>query len=136
MSRTNAKIEKDKRDYSREELTTKLLAINDGRQKRKREVSPHVCTRYYRAPEVIVCERRYKSCLDMWSVGCILAEIIYKQSDYQKLDSSTKTLLFPGTHCEPLSPAKGRSKKGLDQMHAILEVLSPLDDADTCFITD
>ena len=44
--------------------------------------------------------------------------------------------LFPGTHCEPLSPALGRSKKEIDQINTILNVMGPLDDADVCFVTD
>jgi len=42
-----------------------------------RQLTKHVVTRWYRAPEVILLEQqREKVCaVDMWSVGCILAEL-------------------------------------------------------------
>jgi mitogen-activated protein kinase 1/3 len=42
---------------------------------KKRSFSPFVMTRFYRAPEVIVVEE-YGTPIDLWSVGCILAELI------------------------------------------------------------
>lgn len=44
----------------------------------------YVATRWYRAPEVMVSARRYDRELDIWSVGCILAEMLSNQA------------LFPG----------------------------------------
>lgn len=38
-------------------------------------MTPYVVTRYYRAPEVIV-GMKYKQNVDIWSVGCIFAEIV------------------------------------------------------------
>lgn len=35
-------------------------------------------TLWYRAPEVLLGARQYSTALDMWSVGCILAEMIMK----------------------------------------------------------
>lgn len=46
--------------------------------------TPYVVTRWYRAPEVILMLQNYTAAVDMWSVGCILAEMI------------TKKPLFPG----------------------------------------
>ena len=46
----------------------------DGRK--KRSLSKHVQSRWYRAPEVILTEREYDQAIDMWSVGCILAELL------------------------------------------------------------
>lgn len=36
----------------------------------------YVTTRWYRAPEVMLTWQHYTSALDMWSVGCILAEML------------------------------------------------------------
>lgn len=36
----------------------------------------YVTTRWYRAPEVILTWQQYSKALDVWSVGCILAELI------------------------------------------------------------
>lgn len=39
------------------------------------QMTPYVVTRYYRAPEVIV-GMKYKQNVDIWSVGCIFAEMV------------------------------------------------------------
>eukprot|EP00472_Partenskyella_glossopodia_P007490 CAMPEP_0197534754 /NCGR_PEP_ID=MMETSP1318-20131121/48225_1 /TAXON_ID=552666 /ORGANISM="Partenskyella glossopodia, Strain RCC365" /LENGTH=387 /DNA_ID=CAMNT_0043092135 /DNA_START=44 /DNA_END=1204 /DNA_ORIENTATION=+ len=44
----------------------------------------YVTTRWYRAPEVILSWRVYTKAVDLWSVGCILAELV------------GRTPLFPG----------------------------------------
>eukprot|EP00404_Azadinium_spinosum_P057284 CAMPEP_0180776826 /NCGR_PEP_ID=MMETSP1038_2-20121128/44992_1 /TAXON_ID=632150 /ORGANISM="Azadinium spinosum, Strain 3D9" /LENGTH=77 /DNA_ID=CAMNT_0022811943 /DNA_START=43 /DNA_END=273 /DNA_ORIENTATION=- len=36
----------------------------------------YVCTRWYRAPEVLCCESFYSTAMDVWSVGCIFAELL------------------------------------------------------------
>lgn len=36
----------------------------------------YVATRYYRAPEVIMTWQHYKRPIDMWSFGCIVAELL------------------------------------------------------------
>jgi c-Jun N-terminal kinase len=38
-------------------------------------MTPYVVTRYYRAPEVIV-GMKYKANVDVWSIGCIFAELV------------------------------------------------------------
>lgn len=35
----------------------------------------YICSRYYRAPELILGEDRYNVCIDMWSIGCVIAEM-------------------------------------------------------------
>jgi len=47
-----------------------------------------VVTRWYRAPEVLLGDKYYGFGIDMWSVGCILAELMFK------------TPLFPGENEE------------------------------------
>ena len=42
----------------------------------KRQLTGHVVTRWYRAPELILLEKDYGPAIDMWSVGCILAELL------------------------------------------------------------
>jgi len=41
-------------------------------------LTEYVCTRWYRAPEVLVGNEAYGPPMDLWSVGCILAEMIGK----------------------------------------------------------
>ncbi len=40
--------------------------------------TPGVVTRYYRAPEVLFGSTSYDESIDMWSLGCIFAELIIK----------------------------------------------------------
>lgn len=39
-------------------------------------LTEEVATRWYRAPEVLLGSRSYDKAADMWSVGCILAEML------------------------------------------------------------
>jgi len=36
----------------------------------------YVITRWYRAPEVILCPSDYSKAVDIWSVGCIFSELL------------------------------------------------------------
>lgn len=47
-------------------------------------LTEYVVTRWYRAPEVMLLPKQYSTALDIWSVGCILCEILGRQA------------LFPG----------------------------------------
>jgi mitogen-activated protein kinase 1/3 len=38
-----------------------------------------VATRWYRAPEVILTWKEYTKAIDMWSVGCIFAELFLRK---------------------------------------------------------
>merc|ERR1719517_399694 len=40
---------------------------------------PYVCSRYYRAPELILGSTNYTTSVDIWSAGCVFAELILGQ---------------------------------------------------------
>ena len=42
-------------------------------------LTEYVVTRWYRAPEVLLSGGRYTSTIDVWSVGCILAELLLRR---------------------------------------------------------
>ena len=42
-------------------------------------MTDYIATRWYRAPEVILSWKRYTASIDVWSVGCILAELINRK---------------------------------------------------------
>lgn len=64
----------------------------------------YVVTRWYRAPELLVLNTRYSFPVDIWSVGCILAELLQRRP------------LFQGTNY-------------LDQLHQVIQALgTPTDD--------
>lgn len=39
-------------------------------------LTDYVATRWYRAPEILIANKTYTKGIDMWSLGCILGEMI------------------------------------------------------------
>ncbi|CAI5966840.1 unnamed protein product [Closterium sp. NIES-65] len=58
----------------------------------------YICSRYYRAPELIFGATEYTTAIDIWSAGCVMAELLLGQP------------LFPG-------------ESGVDQLVEIIKVL-------------
>ncbi|XP_078166758.1 shaggy-related protein kinase alpha-like isoform X2 [Carex rostrata] len=58
----------------------------------------YICSRYYRAPELIFGATEYTTAIDMWSVGCVVAELLLGQP------------LFPG-------------ESAVDQLVEIIKIL-------------
>ncbi|KAN0026536.1 hypothetical protein ACTFIV_007524 [Dictyostelium citrinum] len=58
----------------------------------------YICSRHYRAPELIFGSTNYTTTIDVWSLGCVLAELLLGQP------------LFPG-------------ENGIDQLVEIIKVL-------------
>uniref|UniRef100_A0A8C9T9J5 mitogen-activated protein kinase n=1 Tax=Scleropages formosus TaxID=113540 RepID=A0A8C9T9J5_SCLFO len=64
------------------------------------EMTGYVVTRWYRAPEVILNWMHYTQAVDIWSVGCIMAEMLlgkplFKGNDH--LDQLTEIMKITGT---------------------------------------
>ncbi|XP_015255474.1 PREDICTED: mitogen-activated protein kinase 1-like [Cyprinodon variegatus] len=73
-------------------------------------LTEYVATRWYRAPEIMLNSKGYSKSIDIWSVGCILAEML------------TNKPIFPGKHY-------------LDQLNHILGILgSPTQEDLNCII--
>jgi cyclin-dependent kinase 12/13 len=45
-----------------------------------------VVTRWYRAPELLLGEQQYSAAIDMWSVGCVMAELFLKRAIFPGKD--------------------------------------------------
>eukprot|EP01059_Diplonema_ambulator_P008502 TRINITY_DN18139_c0_g1_i4.p1 TRINITY_DN18139_c0_g1~~TRINITY_DN18139_c0_g1_i4.p1 ORF type:complete len:376 (+),score=137.48 TRINITY_DN18139_c0_g1_i4:141-1268(+) len=45
----------------------------------KAELTDYVVTRWYRPPELLLLSNHYTPAVDMWSIGCILAELINRK---------------------------------------------------------
>merc|ERR1712048_1020981 len=73
-------------------------------QRMKRHLTGHVVTRWYRAPELILLQETYTNAIDVWSVGCIYAELLGMLEGTSLQDRGP---LFPGCSCFPLSPGSG-----------------------------
>lgn len=58
----------------------------------------YICSRYYRAPELIFGNTDYTCMIDVWSVGCVIAELMLGQP------------IFPG-------------ESGVDQLVEIIKIL-------------
>ena len=69
----------------------------------EREMTSHVASRWYRAPEVILLEKVYCSPVDIWGVGCVFGELLQMIKGNKPLYGD-RFPLFPGTSCFPLSP--------------------------------
>ncbi|XP_038884698.1 cyclin-dependent kinase G-2 isoform X2 [Benincasa hispida] len=60
-----------------------------------------VVTLWYRAPELLLGERQYSTAVDMWSLGCIMAELLSKEplfngkTEVEQLDKIFRTLGTP-----------------------------------------
>ena len=37
--------------------------------------TPYIVSRYYRAPELMLCLTKYTTAIDIWAAGCIMAEL-------------------------------------------------------------
>jgi nemo like kinase len=46
-------------------------------------MTQEVVTQYYRAPELLMGTKHYTSSIDMWSVGCIFAELLGRRILFQ-----------------------------------------------------
>jgi mitogen-activated protein kinase 1/3 len=68
----------------------------------RRAMTAHVATRWYRAPELILLQDDYNGAIDVWSVGCIYAELCQMLGT----DMQNRGPIFPGGGCFPLSPQK------------------------------
>ena len=73
----------------------RLQDTKELRKTMKRKLTGHVVTRWYRAPELILLEKDYGTAVDMWSIGCIFAELLgmMKESFTTFLERKP---LFPG----------------------------------------
>lgn len=79
-------------------LSRSIDSNDDGRD--ESVLTEYVVTRYYRAPEVVLTSSRYTFAVDIWSVGCILGEMLtsnplFKGKD--SLDQIKKILSVIGT---------------------------------------
>jgi len=77
------------------------VPIVPGTARLKRHLTGHVVTRWYRAPELILLQENYNQAIDVWSVGCIYAELLGMLEGTKTEDRGP---LFPGSSCFPLSP--------------------------------
>ncbi len=99
------------------------VADDVSRPNLSRQLTKHVVTRWYRAPELILIQP-YASAVDIWSLGCIFGELLSMQErsvpNYQD-----RVPLFPGGSCYPLSGdhVSTDTKERQDQLSVIFSVI-------------
>jgi len=84
-----------------------------------REYTTPVVTLYYRSPELLMGARKYSTEIDMWSVGCIFAEILLKKPVFVgKCETSQLSKIFSiiGNPTEQRWP-NYRDLPGADKFH-------------------
>ena len=64
-------------------LARSVATINQG--DKEAIMTEYVATRWYRAPEILMGSSKYTKSVDMWSIGCIMAEMYIGRA------------VFPGT---------------------------------------
>jgi serine/threonine protein kinase len=62
-----------------DEEQDKQAQENNNTNNNDQQLTEYVITRWYRAPEVILCPSEYSKAVDIWSVGCIFAELLGRQ---------------------------------------------------------
>lgn len=85
-------------------IVKKVHNINKLNKGDARSLSPRVSTRWYRAPEVILLQKKYDEAIDIWSIGCILYEMLASSKKVTNLSSDDCRILFRGSSCHPLTP--------------------------------
>jgi len=98
-------------------------------QNLKRQLTGHVVTRWYRAPELILLQENYTEQIDVWSMGCIFAELLGMMKENIPYPSD-RGPVFPGSSCFPLSPDrkhatdyKYHTRGNRDQLNMIFNVI-------------
>ncbi|KAF8892078.1 kinase-like domain-containing protein [Infundibulicybe gibba] len=79
------------------------------------QLTEYVATRWYRAPEIMLAFRRYDTAIDVWSIGCILAELmlgkpLFKGKDYGQRVPPNSVLDVLGTPSETVIAKIGSDK--------------------------
>jgi len=98
------------------------LARGYGKEEDDPTLTDYVVTRWYRAPEVVLLASEYTMAIDVWSVGCILCELIGRKPIFtgkDHLDQIKKILCVLGAPVPEAelswlperSPARGFIKK-------------------------
>jgi serine/threonine protein kinase len=86
-----------------------LARVANPEESQEAFLTEYVATRWYRAPEIMLSWREYTKAIDMWSVGCIIAEICSRKP------------LFPGHDY-------------MHQLHLIIDTLGSPSYEDTEYI--
>lgn len=93
--------------------------------------TPVVVTLWYRAPELLLGTKQYSTAIDMWSVGCIMAELVGKEPLFKgknEVDQLGKIFQILGSPNEEIWPGLTKLpgvRPNIKQMHNLLRKKFP-----------
>ena len=94
-------LAEDVRKFAEDEEEAKSRGA--GQERPDGGMTEYVVTRWYRAPELLVSNSTYTEKIDVWSVGCILGEMLKRQPLFPGSDYIKQLILIVntlGTPCE------------------------------------
>ncbi len=94
-------------------------------KQRPTDESVHICTSQYRPPDMLLGSLRFGPDLDLWSLGCVAAELFLREPLFQPRRIISKERSLLDTHFEFLgTPPEGHQHVRVDDIIAVLrEVL-------------
>eukprot|EP00826_Nyctotherus_ovalis_P040274 TRINITY_DN3950_c0_g1_i3.p1 TRINITY_DN3950_c0_g1~~TRINITY_DN3950_c0_g1_i3.p1 ORF type:complete len:264 (+),score=59.96 TRINITY_DN3950_c0_g1_i3:75-866(+) len=105
-----------------------------------KDLTGYVATRWYRAPEIILCQANYGPGIDVWALGCVFAELLAMANT--GIEPKDRKPFFPGSSSYPYSPARneklkcGISMVETDQLNVTLKTLGAPTREDCDFLKD
>ena len=139
-------------DHQIKKMVYKKLSSNyDTIKNKKRSISTHVGSRWYRAPEISILEKQYDQASDIWSVGCCIYEVMVVVQNRHNPDKIQDQVFLKGDSCFPLSPCSEQRNNmkdsasqaeqsvhfvsEFDQLKKTLQKTGQTSEEDLCFVT-
>jgi len=114
------------------------LGLARGRKDEEEELTDYVVTRWYRAPELMLLPSGYFEAVDLWSVGCIHAEILARkplfpgENHVDMLRRIARCLGFCPERDLAWLPESGQEREGalrlVEALHLSEQALKPLNE--------
>lgn len=80
----------------------------------KNEMTEYVVTRWYRAPELLLAAEEYTAAIDMWSIGCLIAELYCRRPIFPGSDVKNQIQVI----CSLLGKPTDEEIKGIKNRRA------------------
>ena len=102
----------------------------------RRTYTPHVVTRWYRPPEISLSTNHQSTAIDIWSTGCIFAELLFMLKESQ-CPCQDRRAFFPGKTGFPFSGEGAWTYRNQsDQLNMIFDILGTPSESDVYCIDD
>lgn len=78
-------VEEEHQNEIKDIILRKQAKVSALNKNKKRSLTPHISTRFYRSPEVCLRQANYDQATDIWALGCVMVELL------QSLESSSSS---------------------------------------------